>query len=95
MPKTKSPPSYRLHKARDCAVVTINGTAINTQLFDTFLQAVTGKPAAEATKEAVACLASAVKSFTRDLRRVRKDVLCSARRAVWRMLFWLALMLAM
>ena len=32
-------------------LVTINGTAINTQLFDTFLQAVTGKPAAEATKE--------------------------------------------
>ena len=32
-------------------LVTINGTAISTQLFDTFLQAVTGKPAAEATKE--------------------------------------------
>ena len=25
MPRKKSPPSYRLHKARNCAVVTING----------------------------------------------------------------------
>ena len=24
MPRKKSPPSYRLHKARNCAVVTIN-----------------------------------------------------------------------
>ena len=27
MPKKKSPPSYRLHKARNCAVVTIRGTS--------------------------------------------------------------------
>jgi peptidyl-prolyl cis-trans isomerase C len=32
-------------------VVTVNGTKINQQMVDTFLQAVTGKPAAEATKE--------------------------------------------
>ena len=25
MPTSKRPPSYRLHKARNCAVVTING----------------------------------------------------------------------
>ena len=25
MPRTKSPPTYRLHKPRQCAVVTING----------------------------------------------------------------------
>ena len=32
-------------------LVTVNGKAINSQMLDTFLQAVTGKPAAEATKE--------------------------------------------
>ncbi len=32
-------------------VVTVNGKALNAQLLDTFLMAVTGKPAAEATKE--------------------------------------------
>ncbi len=32
-------------------LVTVNGTKIDSQMFDTFLQAVTGKPAAEATKE--------------------------------------------
>jgi peptidyl-prolyl cis-trans isomerase C len=32
-------------------VVTVNGDQINQQMFDTFLQAVTGKPAAEATPE--------------------------------------------
>jgi peptidyl-prolyl cis-trans isomerase C len=32
-------------------VVTVNGKALNSQLLDTFLLAVTGKPAAEATQE--------------------------------------------
>ena len=32
-------------------VTTVNGKALNAQMLDTFLQAVTGKPAAEATKE--------------------------------------------
>jgi peptidyl-prolyl cis-trans isomerase C len=32
-------------------VVTVNGTKINAEMVDTFVQAITGKPAAEATKE--------------------------------------------
>jgi peptidyl-prolyl cis-trans isomerase C len=37
--------------AKSPTVVTVNGTALNSELLDTFLLAVTGKPAAEATKE--------------------------------------------
>ena len=47
---TSAPAAGASEKASP-TVVTVNGKAMNAQLLDTFLQAVTGKPAAEATKE--------------------------------------------
>jgi len=48
--KPASPTSAPAAKASP-TLVTVNGKAISAELLDTFLQAVTGKPPAEATKE--------------------------------------------
>lgn len=54
-------------------VVTVNGTKINTQMVDTFLQAVTGKPAAEATKEQRDALLDQLVNMTLAAQAAEKD----------------------
>jgi peptidyl-prolyl cis-trans isomerase C len=54
-------------------VVTINGTAVNQQLLDTFVQAVTGKPAAEATKEQRDALLEQLINMTLAAQSAEKD----------------------
>jgi peptidyl-prolyl cis-trans isomerase C len=54
-------------------VVTVNGTALNQQLVDTFLQAVTGKPAAEATKEQRDALVEQLINMTLAAQAAEKD----------------------
>ena len=49
--KPASPTSAPGAAEKAATVVTVNGKALDTTLLDTFLQAVTGKPAAEASKE--------------------------------------------
>jgi peptidyl-prolyl cis-trans isomerase C len=49
--KPASPSSAPGAAEKAATVVTVNGKKLDTTLLDTFLQAVTGKPAAEATKE--------------------------------------------
>jgi peptidyl-prolyl cis-trans isomerase C len=54
-------------------VVTVNGTALNQQLLDTFVQAVTGKPAAEATKEQRDALVEQLINMTLAAQAAEKD----------------------
>jgi peptidyl-prolyl cis-trans isomerase C len=54
-------------------VVTVNGTKINTHMVDTFLQAVTGKPAAEATKEQRDSLVEQLVNMTLAAQAAEKD----------------------
>jgi peptidyl-prolyl cis-trans isomerase C len=54
-------------------VVTVNGTALNQQLLDTFVQAVTGKPAAEAPKEQRDALVEQLINMTLAAQAADKD----------------------
>jgi peptidyl-prolyl cis-trans isomerase C len=54
-------------------VATVNGTKLDTQMFDTFLQAVTGKPAAEASKEQRDALLDQLVSMTLAAQAAEKD----------------------
>jgi len=54
-------------------VVTVNGDKINQQMFDTFLQAVTGKPAAEATPEQREQLLDQLVAMTLAAQAAKKD----------------------
>ncbi len=59
-------------------LVTVNGKAINAQLLDTFLQAVTGKPAAEATKEQRDALLEQLVNMTLAAQAAEKDGLAAS-----------------
>ena len=59
-------------------LVTVNGKAINANLLDTFLQAVTGKPAAEATKEQRDALLEQLVNMTLAAQAAEKDGLASS-----------------
>lgn len=54
-------------------VVTVNGTKINSQTLDTFLQAVTGKPAAEATPEQREAMLDQLVNMTLAAQAAEKD----------------------
>jgi peptidyl-prolyl cis-trans isomerase C len=54
-------------------VVTVNGSKINTQTVDTFLQAVTGKPASEATPEQREALLEQLVNMTLAAQAAEKD----------------------
>ena len=54
-------------------VVTVNGTKINQTMVDTFLQAVTGKPATEATKEQREALLEQLVNMTLAAQAAEKD----------------------
>lgn len=54
-------------------VVTVNGTKINQTMVDTFLQAVTGKPPAEATKEQREALLEQLVNMTLAAQAAEKD----------------------
>ena len=54
-------------------VVTVNGDQIHQQMFDTFLQAVTGKPAAEATPEQREQLLDQLVAMTLAAQAAKKD----------------------
>ena len=54
-------------------VVTVNDTKIDSQMFDTFLQAVTGKPASEATKEQRDALLDQLVNMTLAAQAAEKD----------------------
>jgi peptidyl-prolyl cis-trans isomerase C len=56
-------------------VVTVNGTKINQTMVDTFVQAVTGKPAAEATKEQRDALLEQLVNMTLAAQAAEKDAL--------------------
>ncbi|HEX5650531.1 MAG TPA: peptidylprolyl isomerase [Steroidobacteraceae bacterium] len=56
-------------------VVTVNGTKINQTMVDTFVQAVTGKPAAEATKEQREALLEQLVNMTLAAQAAEKDAL--------------------
>jgi peptidyl-prolyl cis-trans isomerase C len=56
-------------------VVTVNGTKINQTMVDTFIQAVTGKPAAEATKEQREALLEQLVNMTLAAQAAEKDAL--------------------
>ena len=58
-------------------LVTVNGKAINSQMLDTFLQAVTGKPAAEATKEQKDALLDQLVNMTLAAQAAEKDGLAA------------------
>jgi peptidyl-prolyl cis-trans isomerase C len=58
-------------------LVTVNGKAINAQLLDTFLQAVTGKPAAEATTEQKDALLEQLVNMTLAAQAAEKDGLAA------------------
>lgn len=58
-------------------LVTVNGKVINSQLLDTFLQAVTGKPAAEATKEQRDALLEQLVNMTLAAQAAEKDGLAA------------------
>jgi peptidyl-prolyl cis-trans isomerase C len=59
-------------------LVTVNGKAINQQTLDTFLQAVTGKPAAEATKEQKDAMLEQLVNMTLAAQAAEKDGLATA-----------------
>jgi peptidyl-prolyl cis-trans isomerase C len=54
-------------------VVTVNGTKINQQMVDTFVAAVTGKPASEATKEQRDTLTDQLVAMTLAAQAAEKD----------------------
>jgi peptidyl-prolyl cis-trans isomerase C len=54
-------------------VVTVNGTKINSQTLNTFLQAVTGKPAAEATPEQREAMLDQLVNMTLAAQAAEKD----------------------
>jgi peptidyl-prolyl cis-trans isomerase C len=54
-------------------VVTVNGTKINSQTLDTFLQAVTGKPAAEAAPEQREAMLDQLVNMTLAAQAAEKD----------------------
>ncbi|MGB7905052.1 MAG: peptidylprolyl isomerase [Steroidobacteraceae bacterium] len=58
-------------------LVTVNGKALNAQLLDTFLQAVTGKPAAEATTEQKDALLEQLVNMTLAAQAAEKDGLAA------------------
>jgi len=58
-------------------LVTVNGKAINQQTLDTFVQAVTGKPAAEATKEQKDALLEQLVNMTLAAQAAEKDGLAA------------------
>jgi peptidyl-prolyl cis-trans isomerase C len=55
------------------ALATVNGKEISSQLFDTFLQAVTGKPAAEATPEQKTQMLDQLVNMTLAAQAAEKD----------------------
>ncbi|MEY2919623.1 MAG: hypothetical protein RL261_928 [Pseudomonadota bacterium] len=59
-------------------LITVNGKAINAHLLDTFLQAVTGKPAAEATKEQRDALLEQLVNMTLAAQAAEKDGLATS-----------------
>ena len=74
--KPASPASAPAEKASP-TLVTVNGKAINSQMLDTFLQAVTGKPAAEATKEQRDALLEQLVNMTLAAQAAEKDGLAA------------------
>jgi peptidyl-prolyl cis-trans isomerase C len=58
-------------------LITVNGKAINANMLDTFLQAVTGKPAAEATKEQKDALLEQLVNMTLAAQAAEKDGMAS------------------
>lgn len=58
-------------------LVTVNTKAINSQMLDTFVQAVTGKPAAEATKEQKDALLEQLVNMTLAAQAAEKDGLAT------------------
>ncbi len=66
-------PGSTAAKAAPATVVTVNGTKIDTQMVDTFLLAVTGKPASEATKEQRDTLVDQLVSMTLAAQAAEKD----------------------
>jgi hypothetical protein len=58
-------------------LVTVNGKVINAHTLDTFLQAVTGKPAAEATKEQKDALLEQLVNMTLAAQAAEKDGMAS------------------
>ena len=70
--KPASPASAPAEKASP-TLVTVNGKEINSQLLDTFLQAVTGKPAAEATTEQKDALLEQLVNMTLAAQSAEKD----------------------
>jgi peptidyl-prolyl cis-trans isomerase C len=71
--KPASPTSAAAAEKASPTLVTVNGKAINSQLLDTFLQAVTGKPAAEATKEQRDALLEQLVNMTLAAQAAEKD----------------------
>jgi peptidyl-prolyl cis-trans isomerase C len=71
--KPASPTSAAAAEKASPTLVTVNGKAINSQLLDTFLQAVTGKPAAEATKEQKDALLEQLVNMTLAAQAAEKD----------------------
>jgi len=59
-------------------LVTVNGKAIDAHLLDTFLQAVTGKPAGEATKEQRDALLEQLVNMTLAAQAAEKDGLATS-----------------
>ncbi len=74
--KPATPASAQAEKASP-TLVTVNGKAINSQMLDTFLQAVTGKPAAEATKEQKDALLDQLVNMTLAAQAAEKDGLAA------------------
>jgi peptidyl-prolyl cis-trans isomerase C len=68
-----SPTSAPASAVKSPTVVTVNGKALNAQLFETFLQAVTGKPAAEATKEQRDALLEQLENMTLAAQAAEKE----------------------
>jgi peptidyl-prolyl cis-trans isomerase C len=71
--KPAGPTSAATAEKASPTLVTVNGKAINSQLLDTFLQAVTGKPAAEATKEQRDALLEQLVNMTLAAQAAEKD----------------------
>jgi peptidyl-prolyl cis-trans isomerase C len=59
--------------AKSKTVATVNGTELSESMFDTFLQAVTGKPAAEATPEQKTQLLDQLVAMTLAAQAAEKD----------------------
>lgn len=66
-------PGSTATKPAPATVVTVNGTKVNQVMVDTFLQAVTGKPPAEATKEQRDALVDQLVNMTLAAQAAEKD----------------------